>query len=192
MSNPDVIVTGTGRSGTSTIARLLHIELGVCMGHKFRPPHETPESNPNGEYEDTDIALATRLLSGGYPVARPLPGRHALSKWVQAFKRSHQNCTSPLKGAKTPHFSGISLEHWELIKPRAVVIAQRPIAMTVASMERYRGAHHDWKAFYEDRQRRINEFCAERVCPYVVLDFSRPRSDENLLIQLKHHLGWLL
>jgi hypothetical protein len=43
-----IIVTGVGRSGTSTVARILHEETHVCMGHKFPPPDEW---NPKGYYE---------------------------------------------------------------------------------------------------------------------------------------------
>lgn len=47
-----ILVLGTGRSGTSTIARLLHTEVGVNMGSRFREPDS---ANPDGYYEDLDF-----------------------------------------------------------------------------------------------------------------------------------------
>ncbi len=47
-----IIVLGPGRSGTSTIARLLHTNLGIKMGDRFREPDA---SNPKGFFEDLDF-----------------------------------------------------------------------------------------------------------------------------------------
>ncbi len=47
-----IIVIGTGRCGTSTIARLLHTKLNIPMGERFR---ESDDSNINGFYEDLDF-----------------------------------------------------------------------------------------------------------------------------------------
>jgi len=47
-----VIVVGTGRCGTSVVARLLETECGVDMGG----PHDTGrKSNPGGDWEDQEI-----------------------------------------------------------------------------------------------------------------------------------------
>ena len=47
-----IIVLGTGRCGTSTIARLLHNNLQIPMGERFR---RSDSSNLNGFYEDLDF-----------------------------------------------------------------------------------------------------------------------------------------
>jgi len=44
-----IIVVGTGRSGTSSTAKILHEELGISMGREFVTPDD---SNPDGFYED--------------------------------------------------------------------------------------------------------------------------------------------
>ena len=46
---PAIIVLGSGRSGTSTVARLCHTRIGVCMGHVLK---QGDPLNPNGYYED--------------------------------------------------------------------------------------------------------------------------------------------
>ncbi len=47
-----IIVLGPGRSGTSLVARLLHNNLGIKMGDRFREPDA---SNPKGFFEDLDF-----------------------------------------------------------------------------------------------------------------------------------------
>ncbi len=57
-----IIVLGTGRCGTSTIARLLHTKLNIPMGERFRPGDD---SNLNGFYEDLDFRdLNHHVLNG--------------------------------------------------------------------------------------------------------------------------------
>lgn len=57
-----IIVLGTGRCGTSTIARLLHTKLNISMGERFR---EADDSNLNGFYEDLDFRdLNHHVLNG--------------------------------------------------------------------------------------------------------------------------------
>lgn len=46
------LVTGTGRSGTSYVARLMHERVGVCMGYEFIPANQR---NPYGYYEDKEV-----------------------------------------------------------------------------------------------------------------------------------------
>lgn len=46
-----ILVLGTGRCGTSEVARILHEDLGVHMGHAF---HIGDQFNPKGYYEDRE------------------------------------------------------------------------------------------------------------------------------------------
>lgn len=56
------LVIGTGRCGTSTVARILHEKLGVCMGHSFIPPDK---NGPDGYYEDEKfVSLNGRVYRG--------------------------------------------------------------------------------------------------------------------------------
>ena len=50
--NDPYIVFGTGRSGTSFVAGVMHNKLGISMGDEFPPPNET---NPDGFWEDKDF-----------------------------------------------------------------------------------------------------------------------------------------
>jgi hypothetical protein len=53
-----IIVVGTGRSGTSTVSRILHENLGVCMGHFLR------HHKHHDYYEDLLAHSLNRMLAG--------------------------------------------------------------------------------------------------------------------------------
>jgi len=56
-----IIVTGSGRSGTSAVARVLH-ESGISMGRDLLGP---TEFNARGYYEERDVvAMNDRILAG--------------------------------------------------------------------------------------------------------------------------------
>lgn len=57
------LVTGTGRSGTSSVARVLHEKMGVSMGSRFLP---ASDKNPGGAFEDQDFARFNRALCHGH------------------------------------------------------------------------------------------------------------------------------
>ena len=54
-----VLVFGTGRSGTSSVARVLHQNLGISMGVRFREPDG---NNPEGVFEDLDFVELNRAI----------------------------------------------------------------------------------------------------------------------------------
>ena len=69
-----VIVVGPGRSGTTVVARLLHEEMGIDMGEKFR-------SDPEGKcyFEDLDFRDLNRHF---------MDGRLSFNEWLQATERN--------------------------------------------------------------------------------------------------------
>lgn len=72
MSSPSrcILVVGTGRSGTSAVAGVLH-HLGVTMGAEFVPPDKT---NPYGMFEDAGLFnLAREVLHDDKPIRAFLP-----------------------------------------------------------------------------------------------------------------------
>lgn len=63
-----ILVTGTGRSGTSDVARILH-KLGVNMGDSLIP---ADKNNESGYFEDTDfIDLNKNFVKKWYPISKP-------------------------------------------------------------------------------------------------------------------------
>ena len=53
------LVVGTGRSGTSTVARVMHEKLGISMGNEFVPSNEF---NEKGYYEDVVLQSEFGIL----------------------------------------------------------------------------------------------------------------------------------
>jgi len=53
------LVVGTGRCGTSTVARILHEKFGICMGYAFFPANQ---QNSQGYYEDAEFSQLNYLL----------------------------------------------------------------------------------------------------------------------------------
>ncbi|MEX2604635.1 MAG: hypothetical protein WD361_10545 [Gracilimonas sp.] len=56
-----LIITGTGRSGTSFVARKLY-EAGFPLGEQFIPPNSR---NPEGYFEDIEVVGANKQLTAG-------------------------------------------------------------------------------------------------------------------------------
>lgn len=56
------LVVGTGRSGTSTVAGILHNKMNVFMGYEFPPTNHT---NPDGFWEDIEFYRTNKLFTLG-------------------------------------------------------------------------------------------------------------------------------
>jgi hypothetical protein len=108
---PFIIVTGTGRSGTSAVARVLH-ESGLAMGSRFRTP---TGANPAGFYEELpvcDLNDAIIAEAGGAELRRwparstvlAVAGRHGARMDALVSE-------SAAAGWKDPRFS-VTLEAW--------------------------------------------------------------------------------
>lgn len=176
MRHPDVVVVGTGRSGTSFCAYVLQERLGICMAHEFLP--------------------ATKEVHGGYPYAvgayeeqsmMQLTGRFVKNRswakvgWLETFSKIHSRCKG-LVGTKQWRLALATPGHWNYIRPRLVVRTFRPEGPTVASMRRYRrpSDHKRWKAFYwrlENNMRAVVD-APEFPFPVVRVDFTERMSEE--------------
>ena len=127
-----LIVTGTGRSGTSAVARVLH-ESGVSMGTSFAPPSE---HNRLGFYEDLAARdINNRLMAdvglGDLRLASALPSREAVGAAARPYADEMQAvASSGARGWKDPQFC-FTLEAWLpalAVKPKVVVCLRSPEA----------------------------------------------------------------
>lgn len=84
MTEP-VLVTGVGRSGTSAVARVLHEQLGVCMGHDLPKPKR---ANPEGSYEDKEIRNLHIQVTNGR-IDRGTFEERAI-QWLEQHALDHQ------------------------------------------------------------------------------------------------------
>ena len=178
MRYPDVVVTGTGRSGTSFTAYVLQERLGVCMAHSFDPPtKKVARGYPYkvGGYEERSmLALTDRFVNDR---------DWRESGWLSTFSALHEGCEG-LVGIKQWRLAGASLEHWKHINPGLVVRTFRPEEPTVRSMVRYRRSHREdhWRVFYrklEENMRRVIDHPGFPF-PVVRVDFSEQITEERV------------
>ena len=132
-----VIVLGTGRSGTSILAGMLHT-LGVDMGEKFVP---TDINNPLGYWEDVEFTnlnrdyIAKRLDFAQWKgqtisLIKRRVARHAENGDVQFFRW----------GLKIPANTNLLPEYKELLPDAQYIVIKRDIEETKKSIMRC----YDW------------------------------------------------
>ncbi len=132
---PLIIVTGSGRSGTSAVARVLH-ESGVCMGTEFDPAAKLSEFNAVGYYEDIHVRDVNQRIEATLGLA----DTHASQRWpwrsaALAVAERYRDemvtlVTRPVGGWKDPRFC-VTLEAWLPIlprRPKVVVCLRSPEA----------------------------------------------------------------
>lgn len=119
---PDVVVVGTGRSGTSAVARVLHERIGVCMGHFIKTPNA---ANPKGFHEDW---LEHGLMQN---VLQDVTG---IDEFMRHVGGSHRSCER--WGFKDPWFLYLPLNAMKAIDPKLVIRTWRPLEYTVKSWMR--------------------------------------------------------
>ena len=189
MRHPDIVVVGTGRSGTSFCSYVLQERLGVCMAHQWFPStKEVAGGYPYkvGAYEE----ISMLLLTGRF--IRRFERRKA--EWLSTFALLHRKC-SGLVGIKQWRLAMAKAEHWEHIRPRLVVRTFRPEAPTVASMVRYRrpASPERWRKFYwelENNMRKVVDGPGF-PCPVVRVDFSKQVSAASLEKRLRPYVAAL-
>lgn len=122
--NKPVLVVGTGRSGTSAVAKAC-IDLGVYMGSRWKPEDD---NNPGGTWEDQDWNVLN---------CQRLAGDVDKEKWentVRFFARIRDDEYKQW-GFKDPRTSHFLQEYIELLEPK-FVWARRNIVESIASCMR--------------------------------------------------------
>lgn len=124
------IVLAAPRSATSAVARILHTQCGVCMGHRLRRPNA---NNPDGYYEDLEIqrlhVLITPWVQCGVLMRRITPTQYR--KRLLALADDRAQCGA--WGFKDPTACEV-LQHLVEVMPHATYIrCKRPYADVLAS-----------------------------------------------------------
>jgi hypothetical protein len=156
-----ICVLGTGRSGTSATAGVLH-KLGVPMGEPFVG---ADGNNPWGTFEDARLMTLTRwVIAGTDPVEAFKPIWQALSE-------------QPLWGFKIPPFVKIAHQALPLLQELAevrLVIAVRPREACIASYRRAYGVGRDQAKFwFEERYRMLGMLSLRLEVPTLYLWWPR-------------------
>lgn len=174
---PPVIVTGTGRSGTTTVARLLHEELGVAMAPSSNLfGRGGPGSEAGGTYEDVEVRRIHIEMHRG---ELTLPQMREEMLELAGVRSGHP---WGWKDPRAAHVLGLHLQWF----PGAVVVwCQRHVGDVAGSIHRWYGTSLP-KALDEtlDRWRQLHALLHHRLNVYP-LSFDRRRSDEELLDELR-------
>lgn len=167
-----VLVVGTGRSGTSCVARLLEEELGVDMGG---PGNLDRESNPRGDYEDPELKDLDMAFRRG----------HVTRARFEAQLREIAADRADPWGAKHPA-NATHLDAWLDVFPGAVLIwARRDLEDTAQSWIRWYGTDPEKaRRVVGRRDQAIAELLTRRGprVPHVTLNFT-PYVEEGPLVE---------
>jgi hypothetical protein len=182
-----IFVTGTGRSGTSVVAQVIHASGIACMGHVF-PPHD--DYNVNGYYEEIYIRHKCQHFL--------LDGKHGrFEREVKWYHRNIWKCNHPVLGYKKPDLIDVRRGIWQAYKPLAVYVVTRSEEQVVKSLYDFvgRSGEQKWtweqtQKVYQQRMKAIEKNLLG--LPFVkVLDLSQPRSEEWILEEVVTHLAGL-
>jgi hypothetical protein len=165
-----IIVTGSGRSGTSAVARLLH-DAGISVGHDLI---EADESNAEGYFEERSVIVINDhiLEDAGMRDWFTAASRDDLLKAAVEQERDMRMMIRAATPAwKDPRFCW-TLEAWmELMytKPRLVVCLRSPSEVVASTLKYYgqvseeavRHVEHRWLSEYGRLLEIVDEFGLE-------------------------------
>lgn len=163
-----IIVTGSGRSNTSTVARLLHDKLGVDMGRGFDAPSEP---SPRGSYED---ARHRQLhIDHNQGLLKPADMQMAVDGLVSQRAREAKSW-----GFKDPRAS-YCLPYYLRYEP-LVIWCWRTDRQVVDSLNRHYHTPRDKAAKETEQRLAALERSLSGYRRYWVLDFRDPWPEEHI------------
>lgn len=184
------LITGSGRSGTSAVAQLLH-EAGLSVGHDLLEPDE---HNAEGYFEErmvimiNDAILKAAGIGEWFTTATREQIREAAVQYA-SYMRDQVKVATPVW--KDPRFSW-TLEAWlqMLPEPPRIIVCLRSPAEVVASALAYfaqggddaeAAVKHVWRTQYERLLEVIAEFGLDAICvEYAALHADPERAAEPL------------
>ena len=127
-----VVIVGTPRSGTSTVARIMHEYFGICMGTAW---YNQVESNPAGNFEDKDLVDTNQDF---------IEDRITLSQWefrLMKFFHKMEKLGGPW-GFKDPRMIRLVGAVLPYFKKCTIIRTYRPAELCVPSRVKYLGWSH--------------------------------------------------
>ena len=175
------IVTGTGRSGTSTVGRVLHTLLNVSMGEEHV---KADHANPDGYWEDLDFWNLNRAF------IRSMIDFNTFFLGVQNVitKRENDHKVWGFKDTKLCYFLGLYLSY--LNDPK-IIVCERPKHLVVNSLARvWNQDKKIGEQFYDGRI-----LCLDRLLQgrdHLVIRFGKERkSDDEIVDEIKSKWGYV-
>ena len=167
-----ILVLGTGRSGTSTVARLLHTKCSVSMGLRFKDPDS---ANPLGYYEDLDFLEINTNAALLYET------RFRLIKQLFTERKEPWG----LKEPRTPYWWRIYRECID--KDTKIIIATRAVHLVIQSLKKnYGWSETDSLTVIRERCSGIEQLV--KGFDTLTIDFTNNRTDEELTEILTNHI----
>ena len=167
-----IIVLGTGRCGTSTIARLLHTKLGISMGERFREPDK---SNYRGFYEDLDFRDLNQLI---------LSNQIANSYFQEKLNELIAKRKEPF-GIKDPRICHL----WQAYRPypaQYIICTRRPQLIVKSLIACYGWTEEESKQLVITRLHGIDKLLEGHDA--LRIDFSGKRTETELINLLKRYI----
>lgn len=185
---PTIIVVGSGRSGTSSIGRILHEDLNICAGHFLKPPDKF---NPKGYYEDLISHSLVRAMAAG-DNKQYNPGLY-----LTLMNGFHKGCLN--WSIKDPWFLYLPDEYLKQLQPKLCIVATRDLQGTLNSWLKIWRANktsvaqppqkvidHYTKLTVE-RQQRAEQL--QKIWPNIIkIDFTTKVPDEEIKTAIRHGL----
>lgn len=193
-----IIICGSGRSGTSAVAGLLHA-AGIALGHDLI---EADEHNAEGYFEERPVIELNEAILNDVGLNRWFSA--ASREEVLAAAREREPEMRPLvedatPAWKDPRFSW-TLEGWLPVlreRPRVIVCLRSPLEVVASTVKIYGSdtdeAHdavlHVWRAQYERLLDVIDDYGLEATCVEYGALHAEP---ERVLPQLEQFVGCAL
>lgn len=170
-----VLVLGTGRSGTSVVARVLHERLGVSMGERLPGPSG---ANPRGAYED----LAFREIHIDHLAGRL--SRQVLEARIEELIAARE----PPWGLKDPRLCHLLDVYLPRLPDAELVVCDRQIDACARSAARVTTASRE-EALGEMQTRKRKLDRAMNGRGHLKLDMNARREEDELERTLTAYLG---
>ena len=165
--NRCILVVGTGRSGTSAVAGMLH-KLNVWMGAVFQPANH---NNPHGTYEDAEFRSLDLMVAFDHVFCDECAAR-AYGRLV-AKRDGH-----PLWGVKDPDLTRTYhhlLPHLDDVR---VVVCEREREATLTSFTRaYHKSRDEAERWYADKTQCLDAMMAGVDVPVLRVQFEDVMAD---------------
>lgn len=166
------LICGSGRSGTSAVARLLH-RAGIVMGHDLIEPDEW---NPEGYFEERAVVAVNDAILNDVGLHRWFATASRID--ILSAARARREAMLPLAAEATPAWKDPrfcwTLEAWLELHPAPprVIVCLRSPSEVIASTLRYyglagdeatRAAGHTWRTELERLLEIITEYGLDAI-----------------------------
>lgn len=181
MSNKVFLVLGTGRCGTSTVARILHEKIGVYMGDEFRDGHyeDLAFKNINDSFLDGYRSDGNNIHIVGFP-----EWYDKINQLIEKRNKEHE-----MWGFKDPRATVLTGIFLALIYAPKIIICIRNEKDTIKSMVNNTNWDKELAGFvYRERSRAIDNLINKNHCR---IAFNEKREDEWIENYIRKSFTWL-